>query len=65
MTNYEKAKEKAFERIAKMKMLGRTYEEIMRYVMGMKMAFKVAEFLDHDELIDFEDECCEEINSQM
>lgn len=63
MTNYEKAKEKAFERIAKMKELGRTNEEMVRFIFGMKLGFRVSEFLDGYELEDFEDECLNEIEA--
>ena len=65
MTNYEKAKEKAFERIIRQVMIGKKFEEVQRYIMGMSQAFKIAEFLNADELENFYNECMEKLESQF
>lgn len=59
MSNYEKAITKAKERIEKQNEHGVSTRELERYVMGMKQAFKISEFLTFDEYTQFEDEMLE------
>ena len=59
MTNHEKAITKAYETIDRMIELGFTTKEIAGVVTGIKRGFEIAEFLNKNELRDFDAKCKE------